>query len=67
MGSTTFSYAVSEEALGNLMMPLLAQPGMRVGDAMTQAKQQLATTDPQMLDVLLGWTILGDPTIMISP
>ena len=67
IGSTTLSYVESQTALGNVMMPLLTQKGMRVGDAMMQAKQALAATNPEMLDVILGWTILGDPTVMIAP
>jgi hypothetical protein len=39
---------------------------MRLGDAVTEAKQALARTNPDMTDVLLGWTLLGDPALVID-
>jgi hypothetical protein len=48
------------------MMPLLTQPGMTLGDAMQAAKMQMAATQPELVDVLLGWTLLGDPTLVVQ-
>ena len=66
MGSTTISYANTEKALGDLMSPRLAA-GMSIGAALTEAKQELARQHPEMKDVILGWTILGDPTLQVVP
>ena len=65
-GSTTLTTASAEQSLGRIMMPQLVADGMRIGDAMRLAKNQLAQTSPTASDVLLGWTILGDPTIVIN-
>ncbi len=67
MGSTTITMAYSEEALGELMTPYLTAQGVSIGQAMLNAKQDLAQTQPYLLDVLLGWTILGDPALVIHP
>ena len=66
-GSTTLTDAYSEYKLGLRMMPLLSKPGMTTGEAMLAAKKNLAETEPALLDVLLGWTILGDPTTVVRP
>jgi hypothetical protein len=50
-----------------MVTPLLTQPGKTIGDAMVEAKRQLAVTDPARLDVLLGWTLLGDPAMQVQP
>ncbi|MBN1428633.1 MAG: hypothetical protein JXB07_09610 [Anaerolineae bacterium] len=67
MGSTTLTWANSESAYGRLLMRYLTQPGTTLGDAMLQAKNDLASGHPDMIDVLLGWTLLGDPTLAIVP
>jgi hypothetical protein len=66
-GSSTLTNSDSERALGELMMAQLMQPGMTVGEAMWRAKVDLAREHPEMNDVLLGWTILGDPTVVLRP
>lgn len=66
-GSTTLTNSNSERQLGRLMMAQLAQPGMTIGEAMQVSKAKLAQTHPEMHDVLLGWTILGDPTTVVMP
>lgn len=66
LGATTLTQARSEEMLGALVMPRIALPGTTIGEAVLGAKQQLATTHPDLVDVLLGWTILGDPAIEVE-
>ncbi len=61
-GATTITDAHSERELGKLLMPKLVQPGVSIGEAMQEAKVELAAKHQDMVDVLLGWTILGDPT-----
>jgi hypothetical protein len=67
LGATTLTQSDSERAMGQQLMPLLVQPGMTIGDAMVQAKIEMAETNPEALDVIIGWTILGDPTLVVSP
>ena len=66
-GSSTLTNSDSERALGELLMDRLMQSGMTVGEAMRAAKVELAREHPEMKDVLLGWTILGDPTVQLRP
>ena len=65
-GASTLTQSDSERALGKLMMPKLTQPGVSIGQAMQSAKTELAATHPEMVDVILGWTVLGDPTIIVQ-
>ncbi|RMD97717.1 MAG: hypothetical protein D6812_14690, partial [Deltaproteobacteria bacterium] len=67
LGAATLTSAAAEETLGDAMMPLLVTTGMPVGRAIMAAKGEIARTHPKMLDVLFGWTLLGDPTLSIDP
>ena len=67
MGSATFTQVQSGRRFGQLLMPLLANPTDRtVGQALTEAKQRLAAgADGDVRDIVLGWTILGDPALRL--
>ena len=67
LGSATLTEAASAEELSNRLAPLVALPGMTLGDALTAAKQRVGENAPEMLDVLLGWSLLGDPAIVVEP
>jgi hypothetical protein len=67
LGSTAISYDFSERALGQLLIPKLVEPGTSIGAALQAAKAELAENHPDLADVLLGWTILGDPALVIQP
>ncbi|HEV8240357.1 MAG TPA: C25 family cysteine peptidase [Thermoanaerobaculia bacterium] len=67
LGTTTVSEDHSLRLLGTALTPRLAQPGNTIGAALTDAKRQVAAIDPSVRDVLLGWTILGDPSLVITP
>jgi len=66
MGSSTFTQVTTSRQFGELLIPELLQPGQSAGQAVVRAKHRLAETNPQALDMLLGWTILGDPTLAIG-
>ncbi len=66
-GSTTLTSDFNEQRFGAYFFPLLTQPGMTIGDAMTLAKAMLAAEDINTSDVLIGWTLLGDPYLMVVP
>ena len=65
MGSTTLTNADNERKLAQLVFAQLAE-GARIGEAVAVAKQQYGRTDSQDLDVLLGWTILGFPELLVN-
>lgn len=67
LGSATLLSTSSAEALSERLSPLLAKPGTTLGEAITAAKKDLARTDPELLDALLGWTLLGDPGMAVEP
>jgi hypothetical protein len=65
MGSATFTQVDSGRRFGRFLMPLLADPEQRtVGEALTEAKRRLAEQGGgDTRDIVLGWTILGDPAL----
>ena len=67
LGATTLADSSSEQLLGQLLTPRLAQPGMTLGRALQMSKRELAQTRPDLLDVLLGWSLMGDPALVIQP
>jgi hypothetical protein len=67
LGSTTLTRSSSSQALSLELAPLLAAPGVPVGEAIAEAKTSLAKDQPGRLDVLLGWTLLGDPALVVEP
>jgi protocatechuate 3,4-dioxygenase beta subunit len=67
LGATALTEISSEAALGQLVTPRLVQPGMTIGAAVQAAKQELAASQPSLTDVLLGWTLLGDPALVVAP
>jgi hypothetical protein len=67
LGTTTISEDTSQRLLGAALIPWLTEPGVTIGDALLQAKQQVAAQAPSAQDILLGWTILGDPTLVVTP
>jgi hypothetical protein len=67
LGATTLADSESEELLGGLLTPRLVTPGMTLGQALRDAKLELAQTHPELLDVMLGWSLMGDPALVIQP
>lgn len=70
MGSTTITEDAHGNRFGAILTPMLAQPGATIGEAIWQAKQKFAKQTPansDVRDVLLGWTLLGDPALQLQP
>jgi hypothetical protein len=67
LGSATLLETSSADALSERLAPLIAKPGESLCEAITAAKKDLARTHPELLDALLGWTLLGDPAMVIEP
>ncbi len=67
VGSTTNNYSLSQFSLGQYLTPNLATPGMTIGWALHTAKQSLAANQLYYPEIMLGWSILGDPALVIAP
>jgi hypothetical protein len=65
IGPSTLTDSDADRLLGQLLMPRLVRPGMTLGRALTEAKRELARSRPGAADVLLGTTLLGDPTLAL--
>jgi uncharacterized repeat protein (TIGR01451 family) len=65
IGAATLTAAESDRMLSQLLIPELLTPGTSIGQAMTEAKRTLAASHPEMIDVILGTTLLGDPTLTL--
>ena len=66
LGATTLTEARSERILGLEIFRRLFVPGETLGGAILEAKRRLAALeDPAVLDVLIGWNLLGDPTLSV--
>jgi hypothetical protein len=66
VGSTTLSWVPTARAFNELLAPVVAQPGVRIGDALIESKRSLASSHSDVDDVVLGWTLLGDPTLVMD-
>jgi hypothetical protein len=67
LGASTLTDSESEHELGTRVTPRLVEPGVPMGQAIQEAKEDLARTSPELRDVLLGWTLLGDPMTIVTP
>lgn len=64
MGATTLTSAANERLLSRYVYKQL-DLGLPLGEAVMVAKQQFAQRQPDALDVLLGWTLLGFPELSL--
>ena len=67
LGATALTDSQSDIELGERYLPRIVQPGATIGDALLAAKRDLAQQHPEMRDVIVGWTILGDPALVVEP
>ena len=67
LGASTLTDSKSEELLADLLTPRMVTPGIPIGLALRDAKIELALTHPELLDVLLGWSLMGDPALTVTP
>jgi hypothetical protein len=67
LGAATLSDADAEVGFANALYEFVADPGVAIGDAITAAKKRFACGRAQATDVILGWTLLGDPTMKVDP
>jgi hypothetical protein len=67
LGTTSLASDAAQGTLATLFAGEIALPKVRLGKAMLAAKRALARERPQAAGVQLGWTLLGDPALIISP
>ncbi|MCO5192140.1 MAG: C25 family cysteine peptidase [Anaerolineae bacterium] len=65
LGAATLTLASSDQVLGPEVLSRAVVPGLALGDAVQQAKDAIAYTGLE--DVILGWTLLGDPALIVEP
>ena len=56
----------SDRVMAATLLPALTQPGIRLGDALRQSKQQLQDQAPEFADVIDGLTLFGDPSMTVQ-
>lgn len=66
VGAATLTDSDNDRALASLFLPRLVQPGVSIGQALVDAKLLLAAARPEARDVILGTSLLGDPTLVLS-
>ncbi len=67
VGSATLTKTTSDQLLGPALLARMMEPGRTIGEAIVLAKQTVATQAGDRRDVLLGWTLLGDPALVVNP
>jgi hypothetical protein len=67
IGATSLTDVNHDVFLSYRLLDRWNAPGARIGDALLQAKRDLAESDPLAVDVLLGTTLFGDPTLRRQP
>lgn len=67
MGAATLTEPESDLELAQRLLPRLRVPGQTFGRALLEAKKELARTQQNRIDVIRGWTLLGDPTQKVPP
>jgi subtilisin-like proprotein convertase family protein len=66
LGSSTLAESSHEAIFGNLLLPYMTTSGFTVGESILYSKQTMAANYPDYYDILLGWTLLGDPMMKVS-
>ena len=64
LGATTLTTARHEKVLASKFYKYIDR-GDSLGEAMKNAKIEFAATDPEALDVILGWTLLSFPELTL--
>lgn len=68
MGTTSRADAESQDLLGlELFNSYLTTPSLSIGDALQLAKSDLFLSHPGATDAIFGFTIMGDPVLVVDP
>lgn len=66
VGATALFDTTLSDELGRRLAERLGEPGTSLGDAMTETRRELAEEKPELRGALLGWVLLGDPTLAVE-
>ena len=67
LGAATVTTFREDDAFAPLLQRHLTMPGKPIGEAILDAKRDLAEIHPGMLEVILGLNLLGDPALVVAP
>ena len=67
LGMATLSNIETEGLLGPILVPRLMENGKSIGQALVEAKAEVARIAPDRPDVQIGMTLLGDPELVLNP
>lgn len=67
LGMATLSNVETEGLLGPILVPRLMENGKSIGQALVEAKAEVARVAPNRPDVQIGMTLLGDPELVLNP
>jgi len=67
LGSATVSKSSSDFLIGPAFTTRIFLPGKTVGEAMIEAKREVAKNGGDLRDILAGWNLLGDPALVLVP
>jgi hypothetical protein len=67
LGAATITTFLEDDAFAPFLQRHLTTPGKPIGQAVLDAKKELAESYPGMLEVILGVNLLGDPTTVVAP
>jgi len=65
LASTGLTEHESDMAMAVDLLPRMQQPGMRIGDALRDAKLDINGNRPEFRDVVRGMTLFGDPSMPV--
>ncbi|MBB6086915.1 C25 family cysteine peptidase [Wenzhouxiangella marina] len=66
LSSSGLTEHASDLHMALALLPRLQQPGARLGDALREAKIELASQAPEYLDIVRAMTLFGDPSMPVS-
>jgi subtilisin-like proprotein convertase family protein len=67
IASTGLTESSSDRAIARALISTVSVPGIRLGDALLGAQRAVWTESPERGDVIIGTTLLGDPSARLSP
>ena len=67
LGAATLTTVQSDRDFGELLVQAMTAPGVRIGDALMDAKNGLRGNPAAYTDVIIGFNLLGDPAISVRP
>lgn len=65
MGSATLTDVSSDAVFGPILTQRLSQPRKSIGQALLEAKTEMERVAPGRIDIQVGFTLLGDPELVL--